>query len=769
MYRLGLTCLLSAAVILGALRCSPSEPGPAPAEAKPRAAAQGLTAPSCANCLDIHLSDYNLFLLEDYSGGLHVAGKVAAGGNITLDSFGVGSALPDDNVSNTLVAGGNLHLTNGTVSGATWYGGSYTPTPDWSVTFHRGTAAQGTPIDFAARFAELRSLSSRLATQHTPNGTTESQWGNLYMTGQDPCLNVFEVNASDFQNAQGRNIQAPAGSFVVVNIRGTTLTFSGGISFSGGITPQRVLYNFVDATRIDASDFGLPGTVLAPHARLTFNDGGWSGGIYAVSLRGDATGLLSPLEDMAGAQAEVCNEVDDDCNGQVDDGFECSGSGSRTCTAWCGAEGTQSCSPDTCGYGECTSASCCRADADCASGFFCEGSLCTAQRQNGQACGSSNQCANGQCVDGVCCNTACAGACDACNLPGHEGTCSPAPSTVQCRGAAGTCDVAEYCTGTGANCPADSKKPAGTTCNDGNAGTTGDRCEGAGVCTGCGDGVRNGPEACDDGNTVTETSCPNGQASCTVCNASCTQLLTLQTAYCGDGVRNGSETCDYGTNSPCPYGRSCLQCNTSCTGFQYVQGGYCGDGAANGPEACDYGSNSCPYGQSCYQCNTSCTGFEYGQGGYCGDGVTNGPETCDYGNNAGCAYGQSCYQCSTSCNGFQPGHGGYCGDGVTNGPEACDYGNNSQCNSTCTGTTTPAPVVCRSPSNGTESLFMGWYEGYLHRCADEGGLAWWVSQYRYGDTCAAGNRDYSGYIWSSKDECFLAEFLHGAELAGEYP
>jgi hypothetical protein len=64
---------------------------------------------------------------------------------------------------------------------------------------------------------------------------------------------------------------------------------------------------------------------------------------------------------------------------------------------------------------------------------------------------------------------------------------------------------------------------------------------------------------------------------------------------------------------------------------------------------------------------------------------------------------------------------------MTNGPEACDPGNNSQCNNTCTGTI-PQQPVCRPPSNDVENLFMGWYQSYLRRCADEGGLAWWVEQ-----------------------------------------
>ena len=116
-----------------------------------------------------------MFLLEDYSGGNTVDGKVAAGGNITMSGFSVGKALPDDNVSNTLVAGGNLSIKGGNVFGATWYGGNYIP--DWSVNFHRGTAAKGTPIDFAARFTELRSLSSRLS-QLAANGTAVREtWG----------------------------------------------------------------------------------------------------------------------------------------------------------------------------------------------------------------------------------------------------------------------------------------------------------------------------------------------------------------------------------------------------------------------------------------------------------------------------------------------------------------------------------------------------------------------------------------------------------------
>ena len=82
----------------------------------------------------IQLSDYTLFLLRDYSGGMDVKGKVAAGGNITMTSFSVGEDMPDNNVSRTLVAGGNLKLTNGSVWGEAFYGGSYTTGGGWPTT-----------------------------------------------------------------------------------------------------------------------------------------------------------------------------------------------------------------------------------------------------------------------------------------------------------------------------------------------------------------------------------------------------------------------------------------------------------------------------------------------------------------------------------------------------------------------------------------------------------------------------------------------------------
>jgi choice-of-anchor A domain-containing protein len=261
-------------------------------------AASALVSMECssAGCFDVHLSDYNLFLRGDYTGGHDVVGKVAAGGNITMEDFAVGSGLLDSEIANTLVAGGNLSLARGVVWGDAIHGGTYTG--DSTVHFERGALSSGTPIDFEVRFAGLRNLSAQLASLPVNGTTMLEEWGGITMQGTDPDVNVFDVQASAFSGAALLSITAPAGSFVVVNIHGTSATFSSfGHEFHGGIDQHGILYNFVDAASISADGYGFWGTVLAPYADVTFNNGSWDGGLYARSLTGNAEGHINPLND----------------------------------------------------------------------------------------------------------------------------------------------------------------------------------------------------------------------------------------------------------------------------------------------------------------------------------------------------------------------------------------------------------------------------------------------------------------------------------------
>ncbi len=135
----------------------------------------------------------------------------------------------------------------------------------------------------------------------------------------------------------------------------------------------------------------------------------------------------------------------------------------------------------------------------------------------------------------------------------------------------------------------------------------------------CGDNVINGPtldggtEVCDDGNAITETSCAYGTASCTGCAGNCQAQYSLIGPRCGDGITNGPtadggvEACDDGnttTETTCNYGTTtCSACNDTCTASLSLTGNVCGDGVvAVGNEQCDDRNIS-----ACGTCNSSCS------------------------------------------------------------------------------------------------------------------------------------------------------------------
>lgn len=97
----------------------------------------------------------------------------------------------------------------------------------------------------------------------------------------------------------------------------------------------------------------------------------------------------------------------------------------------------------------------------------------SARATQGSSCSAASQCESGHCVEGVCCDTACGGGadddCQACSRAAGaavDGTCGAVSAGTECRAAAGACDVAEVCDGTGLLCPDDA--PPG--CDDPDAG-----------------------------------------------------------------------------------------------------------------------------------------------------------------------------------------------------------------------------------------------------------------------------------------------------------
>ncbi len=185
----------------------------------------------------------------------------------------------------------------------------------------------------------------------------------------------------------------------------------------------------------------------------------------------------------------------------------------------------------------------------------------------------------------------------------------------------------------------------------------------------CGDGYKEGTEACDDGNTVNGDGCDN---NCTV-------------TACGNGITTGTEVCDDG-NAVSGDG-----CDVNCTPTG------CGNGVVTGAEVCDDGNKTNGDG-----CDNNCirTG--------CGNGVVTTGETCDDGNTVsgdGCdnnctptGCGNNVLTVGEGCDDGNKTNGDGCdnncvttgcGNNITTDPEKCDDGNTVSgdgCDNNCTPT-----------------------------------------------------------------------------------
>jgi choice-of-anchor A domain-containing protein len=234
-------------------------------------------------------SQYNLFVLDSLNQrNTDVGGRVAAGGSATFTSYGVGDMLTDSNgTRDDLIVGGNLSFTNGQVfNGNAVYGGSASFS---SVGFPNGSARKGSVIDFAAAGAQLRNLSSSWGAL-AANGSAAFQYGQLALNGSSTGVNIFTVSGSQLSSVNGLSITAPAGSTVIINVTGSTAQMKYfGISLNG-VSRQRVLFNFPQATTLTLEGIQIQGSILAPLAAVRFNNGEMNGTLVGRSL--DGTGQL---------------------------------------------------------------------------------------------------------------------------------------------------------------------------------------------------------------------------------------------------------------------------------------------------------------------------------------------------------------------------------------------------------------------------------------------------------------------------------------------
>ncbi len=276
-----------------------------------------------------------------------------------------------------------------------------------------------------------------------------------------------------------------------------------------------------------------------------------------------------------------------------------------------------------CKSGHCADGVCCGV-AGCGAGAACAGLGANAGqclKGNGVGCAASAECAAGHCVDGVCCDKGCDGQCEACDVKGSEGTCTPVtgPPHGVTSGARALCDALD---------PTDCAK---TTCD----GATRDKCGGYanGTTTPC------GQDACRPDKSLQKHGACDGHGACALpdptacvayacdptakaCHSSCTT-----DADCADSYK-----CDTAAGK-CVQGASCSAdksqsidkagAATSCAPFLCGTDGTCLKRCAT--------SDDCVPGTSCDPSTSACVGIV--------NQTTTGSGGCDASGGAGASRG----------------------------------------------------------------------------------------------------------------------------------
>lgn len=367
------------------------------------------------------------------------------------------------------------------------------------------------------------------------------------------------------------------------------LTYTGGIPDSGGVGLLDDVGSLVDAVGTDAGSAYQEGLLLPPMS-LNVNQS------YERKNAG-----CSPSQDTDE------NAVDFNVNGSTShpqrsttkcdpcSGVVCSSPPSTECYA---ASGT--CSGGSCNYNQFAAGTSCSDGDACTIGDQCDSAgVCTAGSPNPcntppsdfcsdpntlvtydavGTCDSGSGCSYGQTVTS--CQFGCNGAVAACNPNPCTGVSCVTPPN-ECYAVPGTCS--------GGTCSY-SFQSAGTSCDDGDACTLNDECDGGGACD------PGTPKDVDDGNPCTADACDPATGAVT-------HTAVTDGTSCDDGdFCNGVSTCQSGT---CTAGTpvSCTNPPSSC----YESTGTCNP--ANG--LCSYTPRSagdpCDDGELCTE-NDACDG-----------------------------------------------------------------------------------------------------------------------------------------------------------------
>ncbi|MBN2573681.1 MAG: choice-of-anchor A family protein [Deltaproteobacteria bacterium] len=233
--------------------------------------------------------DFNVFVQGNVTNFHDVQGPVG-GGSVTTTSFRVNSAWQQTGA----VVSGAVSLAQGTVYGNVHCTGY--PCGVASTVTVKGKVIGNPPIDFVAVFAKLQGLSMGLKGLPANGKVWKPYSTGLVLTGTDPDLNVFALDASAFQNTYQIELKVPSSSTAIINVGGAAVA----INYAGmnvyGQNPSKILWNLYEATAFENKSMAFYGSVLAPLATVNLQWGSMSGTLVAAAANVQSEMYFHPFK-----------------------------------------------------------------------------------------------------------------------------------------------------------------------------------------------------------------------------------------------------------------------------------------------------------------------------------------------------------------------------------------------------------------------------------------------------------------------------------------
>lgn len=205
-----------------------------------------------------------------------VEGSIVAGGNVTIENYAVNLNHKPAYTNYSVVAGGNLSLTSGTIHNGQVYAGGATAYKN-AAEAPRSTV---NPVDFAAATQQFKDIASGLSGVAATGSLVREYSANKVIGSGKGGVDVFNVDAAFFDGGNNWVLSGlTPGQTLIFNISGKDGGFNNGNIGFFPLDAYNVLFNFFEAETVDVK--GIIGSVLAPYATVKAGWGVINGQVIA--------------------------------------------------------------------------------------------------------------------------------------------------------------------------------------------------------------------------------------------------------------------------------------------------------------------------------------------------------------------------------------------------------------------------------------------------------------------------------------------------------